>query len=75
MRASCTGSAISPCGDCVGMAVLKDERSECVVFVGCLSVDLVSRMMGESALLVTDSFDEIWATEIIQDATNVTLGQ
>jgi hypothetical protein len=57
------------------MAVLKDERSECVVFVGCLSVDLVSRMMGESALLVTDSFDEIWATEIIQDATNVTLGQ
>jgi hypothetical protein len=35
------------------------------------SVDLVSRMMGESALLVTDSFDETWATEIIQDATEV----
>lgn len=35
------------------------------------SVDLVSRMMGESALLVTDSFDETWATEIIQDATAV----
>lgn len=35
------------------------------------SVDLVSRMMGESALLVTDSFDERWATEIIQDATEV----
>jgi hypothetical protein len=28
-------------------------------------------MMGESALLVTDSFDETWATEIIQDATEV----
>ncbi|MGE0684833.1 MAG: hypothetical protein AB7P69_28475 [Candidatus Binatia bacterium] len=35
------------------------------------SVELVSRMMGESALLVTDSFDETWATEIIQDATEV----
>ena len=35
------------------------------------SVDLVSRMMSESALLVTDSFDETWAAEIIQDATKV----
>jgi len=35
------------------------------------SVGLVSRMIGESALLFTDSFDEIWATEIIQDATEV----
>lgn len=35
------------------------------------SVDLVSRMMGESDLLVADSFDETWATEIIQDATEV----
>lgn len=35
------------------------------------SVDLVSRMVGESALMVTDSFDETWATEIIQDATEV----
>ncbi len=35
------------------------------------SVDLVSRMMGESALLVTDSFDETWAMEIIQDATEI----
>jgi len=35
------------------------------------SVELVARMMGDSALLVTDSFDETWATEIIQDATEV----
>jgi hypothetical protein len=35
------------------------------------SVDLVSRMVGESALMVTDSFDETWATEILQDATEV----
>ena len=35
------------------------------------SMDLASRMMGESVLLVTDSFDETWATEIIQDATEV----
>jgi hypothetical protein len=35
------------------------------------SVELVPRMMGESALLVTDSFDETWAMEIIQDATEV----
>src|SRR2546427_3547396 len=35
------------------------------------SVDLVSRMIEESSLLVTDGFDETWATEIIQDATEV----
>lgn len=35
------------------------------------SVALVSRMIEESALMVTDSFDETWATEIIQDATEV----
>jgi len=35
------------------------------------SVDLVSRMMGESALFMTGSFDETWAKEIIQDATEV----
>ncbi len=35
------------------------------------SVDLVSRMMGETALLITDSFDETWAKEIIQDGTEV----
>jgi hypothetical protein len=35
------------------------------------SVGLVSRMIGESALLFTDSFDEVWAREIIQDATEV----
>ncbi len=35
------------------------------------SVGLISRMIEESALMVTDSFDEIWATEIIQDATEV----
>ena len=35
------------------------------------SVDLVSRMMGKSSLLITDSFDETWAQEIIQDATEV----
>ncbi len=35
------------------------------------SVTIVSRMMEESALLVTDSFDERWAMEIIEDATKV----
>ncbi|MGE0681949.1 MAG: hypothetical protein AB7P69_13750 [Candidatus Binatia bacterium] len=35
------------------------------------SVDLVSRMVGESALMVTDGVDETWATEILQDATEV----